>query len=520
MNDAAKLTSARRTEILWLMCTALAVVIAATISLNVALPSFARDTGATQTELTWIVGVYALVFAALLLPAGALADRLGRREVLVAGMAVFAAASAATVFIDDPTAVIFLRALAAIGAAGVMPSTLSILTSSFPASERGRAVGAWAGVAGAAGVLGLLASGGLLEAFSWRSIFVFNTVLALAVLVTVAVRVPTSRDPDATSFDGVGALLSVLGLTAIVFGIIEAPDRGWVSFAVLGSVIVGILLLIAFIRWELRTAHPLLDPRLFRSSAFASGSFAVTMQFFAIFAFQFVSLQYLQQVAGFSPLGAGAALLPIAVILQLLAPRAPGLAARFGMRAVVAGGCACIAVGLLVLAQLQVGSGFGLFLAGTVILAIGMALSGAPASQAILDALPDSHQGVASAVNDTTRELGGALGIAVLGSLLNQGYRTVVDSRLADADRLREAARPSLQAAAQTADRLGAGGQRVLDAAQNGFVHGLHIAFYGGAGAVVVGTVVFFVLAPRNSTGDEPRSLSTRPRQDRKEATT
>lgn len=176
MNAAASLSSARQTEVLWLMCAALAVVIAATISLNVALPSLARDIGATQTQLTWIIDAYALVFAALLLPAGALADRLGRREVLLGGLAIFTVSSAATVVVDSATLVIFLRVAAAIGAAGVMPSTLSIMTSSFPPEERGRAIGAWAGVAGAAGVLGLLASGGLLEVFSWRSIFVLNAV--------------------------------------------------------------------------------------------------------------------------------------------------------------------------------------------------------------------------------------------------------------------------------------------------------------------------------------------------------
>ncbi|HEX8102630.1 MAG TPA: DHA2 family efflux MFS transporter permease subunit [Solirubrobacteraceae bacterium] len=499
------LSSRRRTEVLALMCAALAVVTAAFISLNVALPSFARDTGATQTQLTWIVGAYGLVFAALLLPAGALADRIGRREVLVGGLGVFTLASLAIAFVSEPGAVIALRVVSAVGAAAVMPSTLSILISIFPAAERGRAVGAWAATAGGAGILALLASGGLLEVFSWQSIFVLNAALGAPLLVAIARRVPTSRDPNPGPVDPVGVLLSVLGLGAIVFGVVEGPERGWDSPLVLGVLVGGFVALVGFVLWELRTAHPLLDPRLFRSPSFAAGSFAITMQFFAIFAFQFVSLQYLQQVLGYSALRAGLALLPIGVILGVVAPRAPQLAARFGMRAVVATGSGLLAAGLLILAQSQVDSGYGLYLAGILVLGAGMALSAAPATEAILGGLPPSQQGLASAVNDTTRELGGALGIAILGSLLNLGYRGTIDDRLAD-EQVRAAARPSLQAATQTAQGLGDRGGQVLDVAQGAFVHGLHIAFYSGAAAVVLGTACFLLLAPRHQP--QPSSLS------------
>lgn len=498
MTVTEELSSRRRTEVLALMCAALAVVTAAFISLNVALPSFAQDTGATQTQLTWIVGAYGLVFAALLLPAGALADRIGRREVLVGGLAVFTLASLAAAFVTSPGAVIALRVVSAVGAAAVMPSTLSILISIFPADERGRAVGAWAATAGGAGILALIASGALLEAFSWQSIFVLNAVLGAPLLVAIARRVPTSRDPNPGPVDPVGVLLSVLGLGALVFGVVEGPERGWDSPLVLGALVVSCVSLVGFVLWELRTENPLLDPRLFRSPAFAAGSFAITMQFFAIFAFQFVSLQYLQQVLGYSALSAGLALLPIGIVLGVLAPRAPQLAARFGMRAVVAIGSVLMAAGLLILAQLQVDSGFGLFLAGIVVLGIGMALAAAPATEAILGGLPASQQGLASAVNDTTRELGGSLGIAILGSLLNLGYRGTIDDGLAE-EQVREAARPSLEAAAQTAQDLGARGEGVLDVAQAAFVNGLHIAFYSGAGAVLLGTLLFLRLAPRRA---------------------
>lgn len=507
MQATTPLSSRRRNEVLIWMCAAVGVVVSATISLNVALPSFARDTHATQTQLTWVVGIYALVFAALLMPAGALADRLGRREVLVGGMALFSLSGLACALVDDPNTIIALRVVSAIGAAGVMPATLSILTAIFPPDERGKAVGAWAGVAGGAGIIALLAAGGLLEAFTWRSVFVFNAGLGAVVLLAAAVRVPTSRDPDATPLDGPGSLLSVVGLAAIVYGVIEGPDQGWTSAPVLLALIAGCVLLVAFVMWELRATHPMLDPRLFRRPAFGAGSLAIAMQFFAVFAFQFVSLQYLQQVRGYSAIGAGAALLPIGFALMLLAPQAPKLATRFGMRAVVGAGSVLVAAGLLILAQLQVDSGYGLYLAGIVVMGFGMALSAAPATQAILDALPPSQQGVASAVNDTTRELGGALGIALLGSLLNQGYRSVIDDRLSGADQLRQAARPSIAAATQTASGIGGRGGQVLTAAQDAFVHGLHIAFYGGAGTVLLGTACFLILAPRRQA--EARARQT-----------
>ncbi len=330
-----------------------------------------------------------------------------------------------------------------------------------------------------------------------------NAVLGAPLLVAIALRVPTSRDPNPGPVDPLGVLLSVLGLGALVFGVIEGPERGWDSPLVLSTLVAGCVLLVGFVLWELRTKHPLLDPRLFRSPAFAAGSFAITLQFFAIFAFQFVSLQYLQQVSGYSALRAGLALLPIGIILGVLAPRAPQAAARFGLRAVVAVGSGLLAAGLLILAQLQVDSSYWHFLIGILVLGAGMALGAAPATEAILNGLPSSQQGLASAVNDTTRELGGALGIAVLGSLLNLGYRGAIDDRLAD-DGLREAARPSLQVAAQTAEGLGADGGGVLDAAQAAFVDGLQIAFYSGAGAVLIGTLVFLRLAPRRAPRQAP----------------
>jgi len=294
------------------MCMALATVVSAVSSLNVALPDVARDIHATQTQLQWIVDSYAVVFAGLLLLAGALGDHLGRRHVLLAGLAIFAVAAASALLVDDPGALIAVRAAMGLGAAAIMPATLSIITNVFPEDQRDRAVSIWAGVAGASALVGLLISGALLEAFSWQSIFAFSTVLALLALIAAARVAPNSTADDAP-LDWGGGALSALGLSTLVYAIIEGPDRGWTDPVTLSAFVVAIALMVAFVAWELRQDRPLLDPRLFRLPGFGAGTASIAVQFFAFFGFIFVILQYVQFVLGYSPFEAGAALTPIAV---------------------------------------------------------------------------------------------------------------------------------------------------------------------------------------------------------------
>jgi EmrB/QacA subfamily drug resistance transporter len=493
-----ELTVAHRRAVLGVMCLALMMVVAAVASLNVALPDLARGTGATQSQLQWIVDAYALVFAGLLLPAGALGDRFGRKGILLIGLVVFGGASLAAMFVNEPSTLIGLRAVIGVGAALVMPTTLSIITNVFPPEERGHAVGIWAGIAGAGAIIGLLLSGALLEWFSWPSVFAVNvTLAALAFAATIPI-VPTSRSPRRVRLDPVGALLSSLGLFGLVFAIIEAPQKGWLDPLTVAGFGLGVLLIVAFVLFELARDEPMLDPRLFARRGFGVGSLSLTLQFFAQFGFLFIALQYLQFVLGYSPLEAGASILPMALMLMAISPRAPALARRLGVRLVGGAGLALMGVGFLVFTTLGVDSSYWRFGIGALITGIGLALATAPATTAIVSSLPAHRQGIASAVNDLSREVGGAFGIAVLGSVLNSGYRTDVASATA---RLPEpaagAARDSIAAATQIAAQAGPHGTALLERAQDAFVSGLSTALLVGALVLFAASVLVAVLGPR-----------------------
>lgn len=399
------------------MCLALAAVVSAVSSLNVALPDLARATGATPTELQWVVDAYALVFAGLLLPAGALGDRLGRRRILLVGLVIFGSGAAFATQVSDPSTLIGVRAYMGIGAALIMPTTLSIITATFKVGERDRAVATWAGVAGGSALLGLLVAGVLLEWFSWSSVFGLNVVLAM-IAIGMTLRFVPAGEPERVALDPVGGLLSALGLGGIVWGFIEGPTRGWGDALVVTGFAAGLLLLAAFVVWELRRDTPMLDPRLFRLRGFSAGSLSVFVQFFTLFGMIFVLLQFLQLVLGYSPLEAGLAMAPVAAAMIALTSRVPSLVERFGVRVVGPAGLALTAVALVVLSTMGAGASYWHLLAGGLILGVGMALAAPPATTAIVGSLPASKQGVASAVNDTAREVGGALGIAVLGSVL------------------------------------------------------------------------------------------------------
>ena len=487
----------RRGAVLRVMCLALMMVVAAVASLNVALPGIARDTGATQTQLQWIVDAYALTFAALLLPAGAIGDRFGRRRVLAFGLSLYGLASLAALFFHTPAQLIGLRVLMGAGAAFVMPVTLSVITTIFPPEERGKAVGTWVGVAAGGGVLGLLTSGLLLEWLSWPSIFGLNVVLAsLALIGTVAI-VPATRDARPPRLDPVGTLLSVAALAALVYGIIEGGEHSWGDGVTTGALALGVAGLVLFFLWELRRRDPMLDPRNFLRRGFGAGSLSITVQFFAAFGFLFLALPYLQLVLGYSPLHASVALLPMALVVIPLSRISPMIAARVGVRIAGAAGLALMATGFAILATLDVGSGYWQFLAGLLPFGAGMALAGAPATTAIVASLPREKQGVASAVNDVSRELGGALGIAVLGSLFNSGYRADMASQTTTLPpALADKATSSFTAAQQIGDRLGATGDRLVSHAETAFLHGFTQALVAGAVALLAGAVFVALRAP------------------------
>ncbi|NEB28814.1 MFS transporter [Streptomyces sp. SID14446] len=472
--------------VLVVTCLALGTVVAAMASLNVALPDLARETHATQTQLSWIIDSYSLVFASLLLPAGALGDRFGRRRALLAGLTLFGAGSAAASLTTDPSTLIALRGVLGVGAALVMPATLSTITSTFARAQRAQAVSVWAAVAGASALVGLFATGALLEGWSWRSVFLLNVALALVALIGTLLFVPESAEPQQPRLDIGGALLAVAGLVALVYSVIEAPTRGWADPVTLGGIGLGLVVLAGFVLFELRRAHPLLDPRLFRNHHFAAGSLSIMLQFFVFFGFIFVMMQYLQLVREDSALMAATSMLPMALTMVPVSRATPRLVARFGFRRPWVAGLVGVAGGMGVLSLLDASSPYWLIATGLVPLGAGMGLAMTPATTSITDALPRSLQNVGSAMNDLARELGGALGIAVLGSLLSAAYRDHL-SLPGLPDHVADAARSSLAAAHAI-------GGPVSDHATTAFVDGMHVALLGAAAAAVLAAVTVALL--------------------------
>ncbi|CAI9413061.1 MFS transporter [Nocardioides sp. T2.26MG-1] len=490
---------------------ALAAVVSAISALNLAAPSIARDLRADQTQIAWVVDAYALTFAALLLLAGAIGDRYGRRRALLAGLVVFVAGSGAAMFAQEPGQLIAIQGVLGAGAALVMPATLSTITSTFPPERRVRAVGTWAGVAGASAMLGLLATGLLLEAWSWRSVFAFNLVMGLIALVGTVRVVPESADPEAPRLDLPGALLSVVGLGLVVYSVIEAPTHGWDSVETLAGLGGGVLVIAAFVGWELTRPQPLLDPRLFRLGGFATGTLTITVQFFGFFGFIFLVVQYLQLVLDRSALIAALSVAPMALVMMPSARAlAPRVTARVGARHVMPAGLLLVAAGFAVLSRLDASSSYWPLLTGLVLLGLGMGLAMTPATSSITDALPPAKQGVGSAVNDLARELGAALGIAVLASILQSVYR----------DELRLPPLPSA-AAEQARSSFGAAthmGDAVAAPAQAAFVDGMQTALLWAScttAALMVVVVVLGMVLPdtgRTRAVSSPAPESASPR--------
>src|SRR6476620_3554165 len=418
--------------VLGVLCLSLLVIIVDNSILNVALPHLQRDLHATFSQLQWMVDSYTLVFACLLLTAGSLGDRFGRKGALQLGMVVFGFGSLLSAFATSPSQLIATRALMGVGGAFIMPSTLSLITNVFPPEERGRAISYWAAIAGVGVALGPISGGLLLEHFYWGSIFLVNLPIVAVALTAGAYLLPKSKDPSHPRLDLVGASLSIVGLLSLVYGIIQGPTEGWTSTTILGAFGLEAVVLAVFAWWELRSSHPMLNLQVFENPRFTAASLGIMLIFFAMFGSTFLLTQYLQSVMGFSALRAGAALLPWAGVMLVVAPLSARLTERIGTKLVVGTGLSFATLALLLISTLPATDISYLrdVLPRLVLMAIGMGLVMAPATESIMGSLPRAKAGVGSAMNDTTRQVGGALGVAVVGSVMLSVYSGRVGAAL------------------------------------------------------------------------------------------
>lgn len=486
----------RRRRLLAVASVDVLLVVASMVALNAALPDIAVETSATQTQLTWIVDGYTLALACLLLPAGALGDRYGRRGALLVGLAIFTVASAAPILWRDPGQLIAARAAAGVGAALVMPATLSLLTSAFPRDERGKAVGIWAGAVGSSAIFGFLGAGALLHFFAWGAIF-YGFAAAGLVMTAVTFSIGSSRDEHATPIDWTGAGLIGAAIAVFVLGVVEAPARGWTDGVVLACLAAGVGLGGLFAWTQLRARHPLLDVRLFAAPDFGAGAAAITLLFFAMFGFFFVIMQFIQLVMGYSALQTAFALAPLAVPMLLVSTTIHLFLPRIGLRVSMTLGLLLLAVGVLWMGSLQVDAVYVDLIGPMIVSSVGLGFVATPATGAIMEAVPDDKQGVASAVNDATREIGAAVGIAAAGSVLAAAYQSALAPELgAFPAPVRDAATESLAAALTAASRMGPAGDRLGHLAQTAFVDASGLAMTVLAATVTIGAVLMAIWAP------------------------
>jgi DHA2 family multidrug resistance protein-like MFS transporter len=504
----------RRWLILGVLSVSVFLVVVDNTIVNVALPTLNRELGASVSQLQWIVDAYSLVFAGLLLAAGGLGDRLGRKGAMQIGLVLFGVTSALGAFATSSGQLIAARGAMGIGAALVFPATLAILTNVFTEpTERAKAIGAWSAVSGLAIAFGPVTGGFLLEHFWWGSVFLVNVPIVIVALVGGALLVPSSRDPEVGRFDVIGMLLSISGISLLVYTVIEGPRWGWTSTTALLGFTGAALLLVAFVAWELRVSKPLLDVRIFKVARFTAAATAIALAFFALVGFIFLMTQYFQFVKGYSTLSAGVHTLPFAIFAGVTAPVGARFALRWGPRRVVSGGLLLMAVGLFVASTLDQGTAyFGPTIVSMALLAVGLSLVTAPATEAVMSSLPKEKAGAGAAVNDTTRELGGTLGVAVVGSVFASVYGPRIGDFLGQYPVPAEAvaaAKESVAAALSVASQAPAELQgSFAHAASSAFVEGMSRGSIVAAGVSLLGAVIAALFLPGRLTAEEVTDLT------------
>lgn len=506
-------TYKRRWQILATLCASLLLVMIGNSSLNLALPTLAEELSLTSVQLTWVVDIYALVFASLLFTASSVADRYGRKTIMQIGLLTFLAGTIyAGFFAGDGMEVIISRGIMGLGAAMVMPTTLSIINNVFPRKQRARAIAIWSGIAGGGVALGSIASGFLIEHYSWQSVFIFSAVVGVIGISFNQWLTPNSHDEHHTPIDWVGGVLSTIGLLGLVYGIIEAPAHGLLHTNILISLGLGVIGLGSFIWWQRRTEHPMLDMKLFSLPAVSVSALSVTLVFFALMGIFFSMSQVFQLIIGYGAFESSLRMLPLMMLMMVVSPFVPNIVKKFGTRWTVTTGLVLIAIAFVVMSQWPTIPAYSQIIAGMAIMMSGMALTMTPATTMMMSAVPRNRAGMGSALNDTTRELGGALGVAVLGSVLGTAYSSkIVESLTQLPVQMQTIAENSLAGALVISENLGPAGASLVAAAKEAWMGGLSEAMLIAAGIVTVAAIVSALWLPHehkegeiDSEFDEP----------------
>jgi EmrB/QacA subfamily drug resistance transporter len=518
-NPTPEQIHSRRWATLGVLCLSLLLIVVDSSIVNVALPTLARQLHASTASLQWVTDAYTLAMAGLLLSLGSLGDRIGRQRTLAGGLVVFGVGSGLAALSGSAGALIASRVVMGIGAAAVLPATLSILTNVFTVpAERAKAIALWSAVSGLGVALGPTLGGWLLEHFSWGSIFTVNLPIVAVALIAGRFLVPPSKNPHPKAVDPIGATTSMAGVVALVYAIIEAPTYGWLSARTVGIATAGLAVLAAWVIFELRSSHPMVDLRVFGNGRFSAASFSVTMIFLALFGWLFLFTQQMQFVLGYNALQAGVRALPFAVTIGAVSQPAARLAATVGTKAVVTAGLAFMALGFGLMSTSTAHTGYPFLLVASVIIAAGMGLAMAPATESIMGSLPPAQAGVGSAVNDTTRSLGGALGVAIMGSIAASVFSSNLRPDLAHLPSgVAAQAQTSVGAAVTVGQRSpGPAGHDLIDAARQAFVTGSDHAMLVAVAAAVLGTFVAARFlparagAPSHAVTEQPQSAQGR----------
>lgn len=518
MNPKIGMTTeqSRKYERRWLTLIVITVTVIAIgldqMILNIAIPTLQRELEANASQLIWMVDAYIVVFAGLMLTAGALGDKFGRAKALNLGIIIFAGSSLAAAYSQTANQLIASRAVMGISGALIMTATLSIVTDVFPREERGRAIGVWAGVSAMGIFLGPVIGGVLLEHFWWGSVFLINVPLALVALVLGFVFVPDSKDPNAPPLDIPGLILSMSAIGFMVYGIIEAPSRGWTDSVVLGTLAAAIPLAIAFVVWELRTSHPMIDFSFFRNPRFSSGVTGTGLASFARLGVGFGLTQYLQFVQGFTPLEAGVRMLPLVLGIAVGAGFSDRLVKRLGTTRVVSGGLLLMAVSITAFILWQPDTDYWLVGVNLTVLAFGVGNIMAPSTDAVMGAVPETRAGVGSAVNGVARMIAGALGAAIIGSVMYTIYADRIAETVAVLPaEVAEAAADSVGAAIYIAASMPAEvGQPLAEASGQAFTESFGLALLLGAAVAVIGAILVAIFMPPAHLEEEEVPSDTR----------